>query len=89
MTNAAGQTGLYFPYNQVFGMVEGNKQLPESEFIEIHKELKHPFIVDFKHFFEDKENIYILMELCESFSLQALIDSRRQIAEENGAKHGF
>ena len=47
------------------------------------------YIVEFKHFFEDADNIYILMELCEPFSLQNLVDQRSQVAEANGAKHGF
>lgn len=37
MTNAAGKTGLYYPFHQVFGM-DG---LSESEFEEIHQELVH------------------------------------------------
>ena len=32
--------------------------------IEIHKALNHKHIVKFHGFFEDKENIYILLELC-------------------------
>ena len=32
--------------------------------IEIHKSLNHKHIVKFHGFFEDKENIYILLELC-------------------------
>jgi taurine dioxygenase len=61
MTNAAGQTGLYFPYNQVFGMVEGNKQLPESEFIEIHKELKHHILKEEYAYHHDWINGQIIM----------------------------
>lgn len=64
------------------------KKKVEAE-LQIHKILKHKHIVEFKHFFEDQENIYILMELCEQFSLQDLITQRSQIAENAGAKCGY
>jgi polo-like kinase 1 len=41
------------------------KQKLMSE-IKIHKVLRHPNIVHFEHFFEDPENVYILLELCEN-----------------------
>ena len=34
--------------------------------IKIHRSLHHPNIVDFKHVFEDSENVYILLELCSN-----------------------
>lgn len=34
--------------------------------IKIHRSLKHPFIVGFETFFEDKANVYILLELCSN-----------------------
>ena len=37
-----------------------------SQEIKIHKELNHENIVDFKHFFEDAYDVYMLMELCEN-----------------------
>jgi len=40
------------------------KKKVEQE-LKIHKGLEHENIVDFKHFFEDNKNIYILLELCE------------------------
>lgn len=32
--------------------------------IKIHRSLNYPNIVGFTHFFEDHENVYILLELC-------------------------
>jgi serine/threonine protein kinase len=32
--------------------------------IQIHKTLKHDFIVGFHSFFEDDMNVYIVLELC-------------------------
>ena len=34
--------------------------------IKIHKHLKHPNIVEFYHNFEDNDNVYIMLELCEN-----------------------
>jgi len=34
--------------------------------ISIHRELEHKHIVRFEHFFEDKKNAYILLELCHN-----------------------
>ena len=39
------------------------KQKLMSE-IKIHRSLKHQFVVQFLHVFEDAENVYILLELC-------------------------
>jgi polo-like kinase 1 len=41
------------------------KQKLMSE-IKIHRSLRHENVVAFEHFFEDSENVYILLELCES-----------------------
>lgn len=32
--------------------------------IKIHRSLHHQHVVKFEHFFEDSENVYILLELC-------------------------
>jgi len=34
--------------------------------IKIHRSLKHTNIVGFEHFFEDSENVYILLEMCSN-----------------------
>lgn len=34
--------------------------------IKIHKSLKHLHVVDFEHVFEDHENVYILLEVCQN-----------------------
>jgi len=34
--------------------------------IRIHRSLHHPNIVGFEHFFEDNENVYILLEMCQN-----------------------
>lgn len=32
--------------------------------IKIHRALQHKYVVKFEHYFEDKDNVYILLELC-------------------------
>lgn len=39
------------------------KQKLMSE-IKIHRSLHHQHVVGFEHFFEDSENVYILLEIC-------------------------
>jgi serine/threonine protein kinase len=34
--------------------------------IKIHKSLAHHSIVHFEHVFEDQENVYILLEICQN-----------------------
>ena len=41
------------------------KQKLMSE-IKIHRSIKHANVVQFQHFFEDSENVYILLELCSN-----------------------
>ncbi|CCI47544.1 unnamed protein product [Albugo candida] len=56
------------------------KQKFASE-IKIHRSLKHNHIVQFKHYFEDDQNAYILLELCRNQSLSELLRRRKRISE--------
>ena len=49
--------------------------------IKIHRSLQHPGIVKFERYFEDKENVYILLELCGSQSLNELLKRRKRLTE--------
>ena len=49
--------------------------------IRIHNSLNHPSIVSFDHFFEDKENIYILLELCKNLTMNDLLARRKKLTE--------
>ena len=49
--------------------------------IKIHRSLNHPHIVRFEHFFEDPENVYILLELCTNQTLSELIRRRKRLTE--------
>ncbi|CAG9334905.1 unnamed protein product [Blepharisma stoltei] len=49
--------------------------------IKIHRALHHPNIVHFEHFFEDGENVYILLELCANQTLSELMRRRKRLTE--------
>jgi polo-like kinase 1 len=49
--------------------------------IKIHKALHHPNIVAFEHYFEDHENVYILLELCQNQSINDLLKRRKKLTE--------
>jgi polo-like kinase 1 len=56
------------------------KQKLMSE-IKIHRSLHHPSIVNFEHFFEDVENVYILLELCTNNTMNELLRRRKRLSE--------
>ena len=49
--------------------------------IDIHRGLGHIHIVDFHGFFEDKDHVYILLELCRYRSLEELHRRRKVFTE--------
>lgn len=56
------------------------KQKLMSE-IKIHKSIHHTNIVGFEHFFEDNENVYILLELCHNQTMNELLRRRKRLTE--------
>uniref|UniRef100_V9KGA8 Serine/threonine-protein kinase PLK n=1 Tax=Callorhinchus milii TaxID=7868 RepID=V9KGA8_CALMI len=49
--------------------------------IELHRTLFHRHIVHFYHHFEDKENIYILLEHCSRRSMAHILKARKVLTE--------
>jgi len=49
--------------------------------IKIHRSLKNKYICEYKHFFEDKTNCYILLELCHNQSMNELLKRRKRLTE--------
>ena len=49
--------------------------------ISIHRSVAHRHIVQFVSFFEDSDNVYILLELCRRRSLMELHKRRRTVTE--------
>ena len=56
-----------------------NKLMSE---IKIHKRSIHENIVKFEHVFEDENNVYILLELCENESLSDLIKKKKRLCDQ-------
>lgn len=49
--------------------------------IKIHRSIKHQYVVQFQHFFEDSDNVYILLEVCQNQSLNELLRRRKRLHE--------
>jgi len=49
--------------------------------IKIHRALKHKNVCEYKHFFEDRTNCYILLELCHNQSMNELMKRRKRLTE--------
>uniref|UniRef100_A0A671PC46 Serine/threonine-protein kinase PLK n=1 Tax=Sinocyclocheilus anshuiensis TaxID=1608454 RepID=A0A671PC46_9TELE len=49
--------------------------------IDLHRALSHKHIVHFYHHFEDKDNIYILLEYCSRRSLAHILKARKVLTE--------
>ena len=49
--------------------------------IKIHKSLHHPNIVAFERYFEDSENVYLLIEICHNQTLNELLKRRKKLTE--------
>jgi polo-like kinase 1 len=49
--------------------------------ITLHRSLHHPHILGFEHSFEDTENVYILLEMCQHQSLNDLLKRRGRFTE--------
>ena len=57
--------------------------------IKIHRTLKHDNICEYKHFFEDRQNCYILLELCHNQSMNEMIKRRKRLTEAEAAFFGI
>lgn len=53
--------------------------------IKIHRTLKHRRVCEYKHFFEDRNNCYILLELCHNQSMNELLKRRKRLTEPEAA----
>lgn len=56
------------------------KQKLMSE-IRIHGSLNHEGVVKFKKYFEDKDFVYIILELCPNSSLNDIVKRRKRLTE--------
>ena len=63
------------------GLSNGRSRKKLINEIKLHKKLHHLNIVNFEHFFEDKENVYILLELCSNQTLNEMVKGRKRLKE--------
>ena len=49
--------------------------------IKIHRSLNHEYICKYEHSFEDRKNVYILMEYCGNGNLSSLLKTRYRLEE--------
>jgi polo-like kinase 1 len=49
--------------------------------IKIHKSMNHKGIVLLQKYFEDKDNVYIVLELCPNLSLNDMLKRRKRFTE--------
>ena len=52
-----------------------------SQEIAIHRSIRHRHVVEFYSFFEDKDHIYILLEICNKRSLMEMHKRRKTVTE--------
>ena len=63
------------------GLANGRSKKKLINEIKIHKKLNNANIVGFEKFFEDKDNVYILLELCSNQTLKELVKRRKRLNE--------
>jgi serine/threonine protein kinase len=49
--------------------------------IKIHKSMRHDGVVEFVTYFEDSENVYIILELCANLSLNEMVKWRKWLTD--------
>ncbi|XP_076450747.1 serine/threonine-protein kinase PLK1-like [Babylonia areolata] len=62
-------------------LVKQHQKDKMSQEIAIHRSLSHKHVVNFHSFFEDPDNVYILLELCRRRSLMELHKRRKAVTE--------
>ncbi|CAL1547050.1 unnamed protein product [Lymnaea stagnalis] len=62
-------------------LVKQHQKDKMAQEISIHRSISHRHIVTFRSFFEDSENVYILLELCRRRSLMELHKRRKAVTE--------
>ena len=65
---------------------EHTKQKLLSE-IKIHRSLHHRNVVNFEHYFEDSDNVYILLEMCSTDTMNEILRRRKRFSELEVQSH--
>ena len=62
-------------------MMKTNQKEKMTQEIQIHKSLQHRNIVGFHSFFDDPNNVYIVLELCKKRSMMELHKRRKTVTD--------
>lgn len=62
-------------------IIKEKQKLKLKSEIRIHRALHHPNVIRFRHVFEDKRYVYILMDLSEHHSLSEFLKKRKRFCE--------
>lgn len=65
---------------------EHTKQKLLSE-IKIHRSLHHRNVVNFEHYFEDTDNVYIMLEMCSTDTMNEILRRRKRLSELEVQSH--
>jgi len=49
--------------------------------IKIHRQMKHDRVVELQRYFEDKQNVYIVLHLCPNLSLNDMLKRRKRFTD--------
>jgi polo-like kinase 4 len=55
--------------------------------VKIHYQLKHPSILELFTFFEDKNYVYLVLELCHNGEMQRYLKNRQKSLNEDETRH--
>ena len=59
-----------------------------QEEVKIHWRLKHPSVLELYTFFEDKNYVYLVLELCHNGEIQNYLNKKpQQLLDEDEARH--
>lgn len=70
-------------------MKEDNRAKNLKREIKIQKKLNHPHVIQLKSFFEDKDNIYLIMEYAQNGSLAAYLKKKKKLTEKEAFVYFF
>lgn len=71
--------GKIIPHSRI---AKGNQKQKILREIELHRNLKHKHVVEFHSYFEDSDNVYIILENCSRKSLVHVLKNRKCLQEQ-------
>lgn len=63
------------------GLTKSKARQKLTSEIKIHRSLQHENVVRFDRYFEDKDNVYMLLDICHNQSLSDLLKRRKRLHE--------